>query len=349
MKIAVYTIAKNEEQFVERWYESSKEADYQVILDTGSDDDTVKRAKELGIITEVREINPWRFDQARNASLYLVPDDADICIALDMDEVFQPGWRDALESITLTENIRPRYKYVWSWKEDGSEGVVYNGDKIHPRHGYEWRHPVHEVIGPLNKKPENHVVVDMEIHHHPDSSKPRSQYLPLLKLSVQEDPDDPRNAYYYARELYYYKKYDEAVVEFKRFLNLPRATWKPERSKAMRFLFEITGDLSWLGAAIGTCPDRREPWIDYAMWAYNNQKWQDCLFASKKAISIKERPMEYISEPQAWGDRPFDLAAIASYNLGDIPSAIFYGTEALRLSPDNERLQKNVEFYRQAL
>lgn len=33
MKISVYTIAKNEEQFVKRWYGSCKDADYIFILD----------------------------------------------------------------------------------------------------------------------------------------------------------------------------------------------------------------------------------------------------------------------------------------------------------------------------
>lgn len=36
MKIAVYTIAKNEKQFVEEWYNSAKDADYLLIADTGS-------------------------------------------------------------------------------------------------------------------------------------------------------------------------------------------------------------------------------------------------------------------------------------------------------------------------
>ena len=41
MKIVVYTIAKNEEKFVERWYKSMKEADELYVLDTGSTDKTV--------------------------------------------------------------------------------------------------------------------------------------------------------------------------------------------------------------------------------------------------------------------------------------------------------------------
>ena len=46
MKVAVYTIALNEEQFVERWYNSVKdEADYLLIADTGSTDNEKQRIK----------------------------------------------------------------------------------------------------------------------------------------------------------------------------------------------------------------------------------------------------------------------------------------------------------------
>ena len=53
-KICVYAIAKNEIKFVERWYESVKEADYVCVLDTGSTDGTFERFKELGVITKIK-------------------------------------------------------------------------------------------------------------------------------------------------------------------------------------------------------------------------------------------------------------------------------------------------------
>ena len=34
-----------------------------------------------------------------NISLALVPDDADICVCTDIDEILSPGWRDVLEDI----------------------------------------------------------------------------------------------------------------------------------------------------------------------------------------------------------------------------------------------------------
>ena len=87
MKVAVYTIAKNEEQFVERWFNSAKDADYLLIADTGSSDKTVELAKSFGINVYSVNVNPFRFDDARNAALALIPADIDYCISVDMDEV----------------------------------------------------------------------------------------------------------------------------------------------------------------------------------------------------------------------------------------------------------------------
>ena len=85
MKVAIYAIAKNEEKHVKRWFDSSSDADYHVIADTGSTDETIQIAKDLGVSVYSISINPWRFDDARNAALALVPADADYCIILDMD------------------------------------------------------------------------------------------------------------------------------------------------------------------------------------------------------------------------------------------------------------------------
>jgi glycosyltransferase involved in cell wall biosynthesis len=73
MKVAVYTVALNEKQFVKSWAESCKEADFRFILDTGSTDGTVEEAYKYSVDCMVGYVKPWRFDDARNASLALIP------------------------------------------------------------------------------------------------------------------------------------------------------------------------------------------------------------------------------------------------------------------------------------
>ena len=344
MKVAVYTIALNEEQFVESWYKSAMDADYLLIADTGSTDNTVQIAQDLGIDVFTISISPWRFDDARNASLAALPKDIDICISLDMDEVLVPGWREKLEGIK-PETTRPRYKYTWSWNEDGTPGLEYGGDKIHSRHGYRWKHPVHEVLT-TDRREEIQEWIDLEIHHHPDNSKPRSQYLPLLELSIKEDPNDDRNAYYYARELFFYNQYEKAIEEFKRYLKLPTARWGAERAAAYRYIAKcqpLLGD-QYLIKAIAEDPNRRESYVELAQWHYHNKQWESCKEFALAALNIKEKPLDYLCEDFAWGALPYDLIAISEYNLGNIDEAIAQTKEAMLLSND-ERLAINLAHY----
>lgn len=80
MKIVVYAICKNEAGYAERWMASMAEADGVYVLDTGSTDGTAERLRALGAVVVEERVEPWRFDTARNRSLELVPEDADICV-----------------------------------------------------------------------------------------------------------------------------------------------------------------------------------------------------------------------------------------------------------------------------
>ena len=342
MRVAVATIAKNEEQFVARWAKSCADADYRLILDTGSTDNTVAIANERSVYVEWREFNPWRFDHARNHALSLIPDDIDYVIWLDMDEVLQPGWRQALEKATAT---RPRYKYVWSWNENGSEGLTYAGDKIHKRHGYIWQHPVHEVLKAVDITETQEFIEGLEIHHHPDHTKSRSQYLPLLELAVKEDPHDDRNQFYLAREYFFNGQYGLAQYHFGQHLHLSQ--WNPERAASHRYLAKMRPDAAefHLYRAIAEDPTRRESWVELQKVYYQKQDWASCYYTGKMALRITEKPLDYLCEAEAWGWLPYDLLAIASFHLGKKNEAYAYGLEAFAQNPTDHRLEANLEWY----
>ncbi len=348
MKIAVYTITKNEASHIERWAESAKDADYRIVVDTGSTDDTVKTALESGCRVHVINVRPWRFDDARNAALSLVPDDVDFCIALDADEVLVEGWRSSLEQVNPGVT-RPRYNYVWSWNDDGTPGLMYSGDKIHARQGYRWKHPVHEVLTPTSTEVQDWC--GLEIHHYPDLTKSRGQYLPLLELAVREDPTDDRNAHYLGREYFYHGRYALATHELKRHLGLPNARWAPERAKSMRLIAKCIPEESetWFLRACAEDPSNRDQWVDLAQHYYEKNNWPQCYAAATRALTITERNLVYINEATSWGSLPWDLAAISAYHLGLFKSALEFGTTALECSPQDERLQANMKWYNDAL
>jgi len=344
MKSAIYTIALNERQFVDKWYESAKDADYLLIADTGSTDGTIQRARELGINVIEIKVTPWRFDDARNAALAALPEDIDMCVSLDMDEVITPGWKEVLAEAWERGVTRPRYKHIWSWNEDGTPGLEFSYDHIHGRKGFRWRHPVHECLYSYGIEEKQEWLGGIETHHHPDPTKSRAQYLPLLSMSVTEDPHNDRNAFYYGRELYFYGRYLEAAEELKRHLALPTAGWAPERAASMRFIGKsLPAEAEiWFRKAIEQAPGRREPYVDLAKLYYERQDWEKCLEASEAALAIKEKPLEYLCEAEAWGFAPYDYAAISLYWLGQFEKAVEHAKSAVEIEPSDARLQKNL-------
>jgi tetratricopeptide (TPR) repeat protein len=189
--------------------------------------------------------------------------------------------------------------------------------------------------------------IDLEIHHYPDSSKSRGQYFPLLELSVREDPYDDRNAFYYARELFFYNQPEAAAKEFKRYLALPTALWNAERARAYRYLAQCEQENAehWLKLSIAEDQGRREPLVDIALYYYAKQDWQRCYDSAKKSLEISDKPLDYLCEEFAWGELPYDLVSISAYHLGNVKEAIDYAKKALEIDSNNERLINNLKFY----
>jgi hypothetical protein len=351
LKVCVYAIAKNEEKFAARWAQSMKEADEIFVLDTGSTDETVKILEENGVQVSVQKIEPWRFDKARNASLDLVPEDADICVCTDLDEVFHPGWREKMELQWKKGADRLRYRYTWNFQEDGSEGIVFWIEKTHARKGYQWVNPVHEVLA-FEKPSERILTVEgVQLDHHADDTKPRTQYLPLLELAVEEMPDNDRNVHYLGREYMYTGQYQKAIEMLKRHLEMPKAIWRDERCASMRYIAKcyvklgnIPEAYKYFLLAIGEAPHLREPWLDAAYFEYMRKNWLGAAYFIEYALTIKERPRTYITEASSWDGTPYDVLSIAYYHIGDIDKAIENIRKAIAYS-DEVRLKENLKLF----
>jgi glycosyltransferase involved in cell wall biosynthesis len=118
VKIAVYTIALNEAAHAERWAASAADADYRIVADTGSTDDTVERLTRAGVTVHRIAVRPWRFDVARNTAMALIPSDVEVCCTMDMDMFLEPGWRPQLEAAWTSETTALYCQLVWRASAD---------------------------------------------------------------------------------------------------------------------------------------------------------------------------------------------------------------------------------------
>lgn len=367
-KICVYAITKNEEKFVEKWYDSMKEADAVVVLDTGSTDNTVEKLKELGATVEVKVIDPWRFDVARNESMKLVPDDCNILISTDLDEVLEPGWSKPLREKWI-EGIHERgvYKYSWSHLADGSSGRVFRYDKIHSRK-WKWRAPVHELL--YNEDTNSNLYYydhtldlfdEIHLHHYPDQTKSRGSYLPLLELRAKENPEDYYGLIYLAHEYYYRRKYDQSIELLNRILTdykdkyntIERASCylfigdsytakaKMEENKEAKSNLYQNAIYSYTDA-MKTDNTYIEPYLNLAKVFMDMEDFGAAEFYIKRGIERSYRHFTWLERNTSWSWEPWDLLCIAAWYNGNKKDAIAYAAKALSFEPTNERLQNNL-------
>ena len=116
----------------------------------------------------------------------------------------------------------------------------------------------------------------------------------------------------------------------------------------MRYIAEIETQNreQWLLRACAEAPERREGWVELSLYYHDQMRWEACLAASKRALEITEKPLEYLCEEPAWGSLPHDLAAVSSYNLGLVGEAEKHGENAVSYAPEDKRLLGNLEAYR---
>jgi len=258
-KIAVYSICKNEIKHIERYAEATKDADYRIVVDTGSTDGSQEKMRELGITVHQIHLDPFRFDVARNTALSLVPEDADVCLILDMDEVPEPTFFKKVKQKWI-----PGSHLGWVSMDTGQK---WERDRLHSRFGWVWKYPCHEVqLWYGNGETRDCDIRNAVIQHLPDNSKSRGQYLTLLELAVKENPHDARMWTYMCREYYFHHKWEDVISAAEK--QLPLNGWDVEQAAVCRWAGEASHQLGkeddardWYDKGVQILPTQGEPWF----------------------------------------------------------------------------------------
>jgi len=322
MKIVIYAIAKNEEKHIDRFMDMAKEADEVIICDTGSTDNTVSRFKELGATVYSIEVNPWRFDVARNVALSKCPKDADVYVSVDIDEIFTSGWRKEIENLWDKDTKAMAYFYVFNWEDDEQTipKITMWSSKIHNKE-WIWKYPIHEVLEYTGVPGTEKIVIseNFKLFHYPDLNKSRSSYLPLLEESTKNEPDNIRMSMLLGREYMFYNKFDLAIKELKRFLHISDNDETSDtlqlRSIACRYIARCYWALAkesnnknadnilrWILRSDGEWPFCRENWI----WTAQTWKMVGMDELAKASVSMgltfNDRKTSLECEEKCWDD-----------------------------------------------
>jgi glycosyltransferase involved in cell wall biosynthesis len=345
MKIGVYSIALNEASFVERWYVSAQEADFVVIADTGSTDDTIAQAQRFGINIVPISVVPWRFDVAKNMALDLVPKTCDVVVSLDMDEVLLPGWRDKLEASWQHDATILNHRYrnnanPWQWHS-----------KVHNRHHCRWTGAVHETLS--WSIPEKHLWnADIYLDEQQDTQKSRANYIELLHLKIDEGDRDWKTFYFLANEYATRGDLASAIEQRTHAYNL--CTDSPvSKSYVAKNIANNCLQMgnsaeaeTWFTRSVQGS-NERESWYAYTRYLYQIGQWEQCLDAAQRCLEVQQRRDGYTYDVHAWSEAPYDLAAISAYNVGRYDLALEYGLVAANMAPNDERIARNLAYYKE--
>lgn len=306
--IIAAAIAKNEDDRLVPWFSPLQDADRVSLLDTGSTDDTMVMA--LGMCVDAVQISyrdHFRFDTARNALLDILDHDADYVFWVDLDETVERNWREKFNLAVARYGELEVFSTTRIWGN-----LAYERPTIHKLGtGWTWRRPVHEELVFRDRQEYSPAPTGITVQHHQDPSKDRSQYLPLMKLACDEDPEDTQIAFWYARELIYYGQYREALAAFQTFVGMETA-WVVEKMQAHLYMSFIYDKLSpgsvmekrEIERAIAIAPWRREPLLGMAHYYAKIREPEQALNYANQALSIPHtmRPQDYLSSEGTWND-----------------------------------------------
>jgi tetratricopeptide (TPR) repeat protein len=350
LRVAVYAIALNEIRQVERFLRACSGADLVVVADTGSSDGTVEALRLGGAIVHNIAIKPWRFDDARNAALALVPADLTVCVSLDLDEALSEGWRAALESAWTPKTTLGRYRHIASRLGNGAPAVEMNGARIHSRFGYHWRHMIHEVlVADRLEHPCETWLPGLEISHYPDRGKSRDNYLSLMEAAVAEDPNDARDTFLLGRDYVNLGRWQDGEAMLRRYLQLAADRYPVQRAAAWRRigrcrrqLGDIEGALTALNEGLCAAPDTRDVWLDIAELHAQRQAWEASYEASCRGLAILITPGSVANDFRHAGGQPYYRASLTARELGRLSESRSLAAEAVAREPEHPLYRRHL-------
>lgn len=231
--ISLCMIVKNEEKVLSRCLDSIKNAvDEIIIVDTGSTDNTKEIAeKYTNLIYDFKWIDD--FSAARNFSFSKAC--KDYIMWLDADDVLTH--ENLIKLIDLKKNLTDTdivmMKYNTAFDENGNATFSYYRERIIRRTaGHIWRGRVHEAIEYTGKT----IYSDISVNHHSVKTEYSTRNLDIYERQIADgEAMQPRDIFYYGRELYYHKKYDKAIKILSDYLASGKG-WIENNIEACRIL-----------------------------------------------------------------------------------------------------------------
>jgi glycosyltransferase involved in cell wall biosynthesis len=229
-------IVKNEEKHLERCLlTASGVFDEIIIVDTGSTDKTKEIAREF---TDKIYDFEWidDFSAARNFAFSKAT--SEYVMWLDADDIIPENTRKGI--IILKEQVKSdvdviRLPYHTGYDGDGNVTYSFYRERIIKNcEQAKFAGFIHEVIEPFGKI----MNFDLPVEHRKIHGNERGRNLRIYEKHLAAGEDfTPRDVFYYARELYYHNRNNDAAKAFTKFLAEGKG-WTPNNIEACKIRAE---------------------------------------------------------------------------------------------------------------
>lgn len=349
--ISLCMIIKNEEKVLSRCLDSVADlVDEMIIVDTGSTDRSKKIAANY---TSKIYSYPWTddFSDARNYSFSKAS--MDYCMWMDADDILEQNEKEKF--LQLKKSLDPdteivMMKYNTSYDEAGIPVFSYFRErwiKNSPKH--HWIGEVHEVIPPIG----NVIYSDIAISHKKIGIGDPDRNLKIYRQLIAKGKKlEPRQQYYYGRELYYHKLYQDAVSVFEQFLDSPDG-WLENKIEACAICADCYYHLDKDNDAILTLLrslsfdlPRAELCCDIGKHFMKHENYQNAIYWYETALKIKrnDRSGGFVL-PDCYDYIPLMQLCVCYDKMGDRQRAKEYNDKAGICKPYSRAYLYNKQYF----
>lgn len=351
MELSLCMIVKNEEAVLERCLTCVRAvADEIVIVDTGSTDRTIAIAQSFTpFVYEFTWVDD--FSKARNFALSKAT--KPYIMWLDADDVITP--ESALLIKALMDNMDPAVDMVMmpyhvAFDAQGKPSLVYERERIFRRDaGFQWVGAIHEVIVPSGQI----MHADIPVLHQKISSGDPDRNLRIFEKMISAGQTlSSREEYYYARELMFHQRWEEAIQAFEKYLNAGLGWLENmisaclDLSNCLLALDKKQEALTALFRSFLYDVPRAEVCCQIGKHYYDEENFGIAAFWYElAAFGNLKKPSGGFIQPDCYGYIPYMQLCVCYFRRGDNNKAIEMNNMAGALKPNDARYLYNKSFF----
>lgn len=348
--ISLCLIVKNEEKVLENCLNSVKDiVDEIIIVDTGSTDNTKIIAEKYNAkIYDFKWCND--FSKARNYSFSLAT--KDYIFWLDADDILPEKYLNNFKNLKYSiDKSIDAVSMIYSRMRNEKDETTFSLRRyrlVKRDNKFKWIGKIHEYLDVYG----NTVHSDIEIYHKKEITIPCTRNLDIfLEMKNNNEQFTNRDIFYFANELFDNHKYEEAIEQYKLFLN-KNDIWVEDRKSAYFNLYKCYYQLSKSSEILPLLfnsflydTPRADICCGIANTFFEEGKFKEAIFWYKVALSCKpDKTNMGFNFKDFYTFIPAIQLCVCYCEIGDYEQALYYNEIASLSEGTSDKTEHNKRY-----